>query len=293
MASDNEVAVFTDTNFGTHLAVAVSPDTTVGDFHGELERTHHSCFPELGKIEVHASMVRRKSCMYHLPSSMPIKYAFQHQVGSWFLHIEAKTSKHSSGPRLSNFAAAEVGDCKCHGNNATGPLVRNTGEGTETCRDAVEWNSGLMKKNRTKISWSTVSSAGGNDGCPLNSNGVSQHASSPSSGSRAMQALPKEQQRTKANNSYCSSVQIEASPPFMVRTPPKQSLYLSPADRSSGVGKRIIIASNNIRNSDKQRPITSLSNLRDRKLLCYKNLPGPKFLVFEISDSEEEDANAL
>ncbi|GMI85207.1 hypothetical protein like AT1G55865 [Hibiscus trionum] len=290
MASDNEVAVFTDTNIGTHLAMAISPDTTVGDFQSELERTHQSCFPELGKIEVHASMVRRKSCFYHLPSSMPIKYAFQHQVGSWFLHIEAKTSKHSYGVHFSNFAATEVGDCKCHGNNPTGSLVPNTGEGTAACIDVAEWNLGSMKKNRTKISSSTISSAGVNDGCPLNSNGVSQHASSPGSG-RAMQDLPKEP-RTKANNSYCSSVQIEGSPPFMVRTPAKQSLYMSRADRSSGVGKRIIIASNNIRVSDKQRPIT-LSNFRDRKLLCYRNFSRAKFLAFEISDSEEEDVNAL
>ncbi|KAL1127072.1 hypothetical protein V6Z11_A13G154500 [Gossypium hirsutum] len=266
MASDDEVAVFTHTNLGTHLAIAVSPNTTVGDFHRELERTHHACFPELGKIEVHALMVRRKSCFYHLPSSMPIKYAFQHQVGTWFLNIEARTLKDSGSPCLSNFAAIEVGDHKCDGNRLTGSLVRDTREGTTICRDAAEWNSGSSSR--------AITADGVINGCLLNCSGVSQHPSSPGSG-RAMQ----------------------------VRTPPKQSLFLTPVDRttrirrdrfgSSGVGKRIILASNNIRISDKRRPITPLSNIRDGKLLCRKNLCRAKFLVFEMSDSDEEDVDAL
>ncbi|MFQ6650399.1 hypothetical protein Gotur_022373 [Gossypium turneri] len=298
MASDDEVAVFTLTNLGTHFVIAVSPNTTVGDFHRELERTHHACFPELGKIEVHALMVRRKSCFYHLPSSMPIKYAFQHQVGTWFLHIEARTLKDSGSPCLSNFAAIKVGDHKCDGNRLTGSLVRDTREGTTICRDAAEWNSGSMTKNQTNISPRAITADGVIDGCLLNCSGVSQHPSSTGSG-RAMQGLPEEQLRTKADNGYCSS----ALSPFTVRTPPKQSLFLTPVDRttrirrdrfgSSGVGKRIILASNNIRISDKKRPITPLSNIRDGKLLCCKNLCRAKFLVFEMSDSDEEDVDAL
>ncbi|XWS09654.1 hypothetical protein CRYUN_Cryun39dG0007900 [Craigia yunnanensis] len=294
MASDAEVAIFIDTNLGTHLAMAVSPDTTVGDFK-KLERTHYSCFPKLGEIEVYALMVKRKSCFCHLPSSMPIKYAFQHQEGTWFLHIEAMTLKGSDGACLSNFAATEVGDHKCDGNHITNSLLQNIGQEAMISSDAAEWNSSSITKNPTNISSKPISAAGIIHGYLLNCSGVSKHASSPST-DRAIQGMPEEQLRTKSDN-YCSSVQIGVSPPFMVRTPPKQSLILSPANQTTGipkdkfvsseVGKRIVIASNNIRISDNQRPVTPLSKFRDRKLLCYKNLSRAKFLVFEISDSDD------
>ncbi|KAA8527074.1 hypothetical protein F0562_008697 [Nyssa sinensis] len=88
-ASSVGVPVFTDTNLGTRLAVAIPPDTTAGDFKRELERAHLNCFPKLGKIRIHGLMVKRKSCFYHLPESLPIKHAFQGLKGTWFLHMEA------------------------------------------------------------------------------------------------------------------------------------------------------------------------------------------------------------
>ncbi|KAK6229879.1 hypothetical protein QQP08_021182 [Theobroma cacao] len=296
MASEAEVAVFTDTNLGTHLAMAVSPDTTVGDFQRELERTHCSCFPKLGKIEVYALTVKRKSCFYHLPLSMPIKYAFHHQEGTWFLHIEARTLKASNGPCLSNFAAAEVGDHKCDGNHLTNSLVQNIGQEPMISSDAAERELSSMTKNPTNISLREISTAGTINGYLLNCSGVSKHANSPIT-SRAIQSLPEDQLRTKADD-CCSSIQIGGSPRFMVRTPPKQSLFLLPTAQMTGnprekfvdseVGKRIIIASNNIRISvNKQRPATPLSRFRDGKLLRYKNLSLAKFLVFEISDSDD------
>ncbi|KAJ0101363.1 hypothetical protein Patl1_03930 [Pistacia atlantica] len=36
-SSTGEVPVFTDTNLGTHIAMAVSPDITTGDFKSEAE----------------------------------------------------------------------------------------------------------------------------------------------------------------------------------------------------------------------------------------------------------------
>ncbi|XVF77068.1 hypothetical protein PTKIN_Ptkin14bG0010100 [Pterospermum kingtungense] len=257
MASDTEVAVFTDTNLGTHLAMATSPDTTVGDFQRELERSHCSCFPKLGEIKVYGVMVKRKSCFYHLPSSMPIKYAFQHQKGAWFLQIEARTIKDSDAACLSNFAAIKVGEHKCDENYIASSLVQN--------------------------------------GHLLNCSGVSKCGSSPSTG-KAIQGQSEEQLRTKVEN-CCSSLQNGASPPFIVRTPPKQSSFMSPAGQTtqtprykfirSEVGKRVITALNNIRVSDKQRTVTPLSKIRDGKLLCYKSLSPAKFLVFEISDSDD------
>lgn len=70
---------------------------------------------------------------------MPIKYAFQHQVGTWFLHIEARTLKDSGSPCLSNFAAIEVGDKKCDGNRLTGSL-QNTREGATILRGRKKSN---------------------------------------------------------------------------------------------------------------------------------------------------------
>ncbi|XP_022716589.1 uncharacterized protein LOC111275500 [Durio zibethinus] len=262
---------------------------------GELERIHYSCFRELGEIKVNALMVKRTSHFYHLTSSMPIKYAFCHQERGWFLHIQARTLKASDWSCLSNFAATEVEDLKCDGNQRTNPLVQNIGQEAMISSDATEWNSCLINKNPCNISSTAISAAGTINRYLLNHSGVSKLTSSPSTG-KASQGLPEQQLRTKADN-YYSSIQIGASPPFMVRTPSKQSSFLSPAGRTTGiprdkvicseVGKRIIVASNKIRISDKQRLITPLSKMRDRKLSCYKNLSRAKFLVFEISDSDD------
>lgn len=284
MASDHEAAVFTDTNLGTHLAMSISPDTIIGDFQRELERTHSSCFPKFGEIKVYAVTVKRKSCFYHLPSSMPIKYAFQHQKGAWFLHIEARTLKCSDEACLSNSTAIKVGEHKCDGNHITSSILQNIGQGAMISSDAAEQDLSSMKKDPTNI-----------NGYLLKCSGVNKHASSPSTG-RAVQWQSEEQLRTKVDN-YCSSIKIDVSPPFMVRTPPKQSPFLLPAGRTTGtlrdkiirseVGKRVITALNNIRISDKQRPVTLLSKFRDGKLLCYKNLSRAKFLAFEICDSDD------
>ncbi|OMP04234.1 E3 ubiquitin-protein ligase UPL1-like protein [Corchorus olitorius] len=224
-----------------------------------------------------------------------MKYAFQHQDGSWFLHIEARTLKGSNGPCLSNFAAAEVGDHNCDGNHLINSLVQNIGQeaiisgGKELGVKALSTERDLSSMTKN------LSSTGIVTGCLSNCQDRSlKHVSSPSTRG-ASQGLQEEELRTSVDN---SSIQIEDSPTFMVRTPRKQSLSLSRADRTTGtpsnkfisceVGKRIIIASNNIRvSANKQRPATPLSILRDGKLLRYNNISLAKFLVFEISDSED------
>ncbi|KAI3988946.1 hypothetical protein MKX01_016517 [Papaver californicum] len=103
--SSAKVPVFVDTTLQTHIAMAVSPHTTVIDLKREFREEHFICFPSLGKIMITGLMVKRKSFFYRLPDSMPIKNAFQGWKGNWFLLIEADLVSNSSYP-----CAGEFGD---------------------------------------------------------------------------------------------------------------------------------------------------------------------------------------
>lgn len=81
-----EKLVFAFTNLGTRIAMAVSRESTVGDFKRKFEMAHLDCFPEHGKISVCGLKVRKKSCFYYLSESFALKHAFQGANG-WFLHI--------------------------------------------------------------------------------------------------------------------------------------------------------------------------------------------------------------
>ncbi|XP_058111849.1 uncharacterized protein LOC131255167 [Magnolia sinica] len=94
MPSSIEFPVFTETNLGTRIAISTPPDITTGDLKRKLGREHYPCFPNLGEVRVHALMVKRKSCFYHLPDSLLIKNAFQGLKGSWFLRMSATQVKH-------------------------------------------------------------------------------------------------------------------------------------------------------------------------------------------------------
>ncbi|KAF9678938.1 hypothetical protein SADUNF_Sadunf07G0088400 [Salix dunnii] len=125
--SDGEVAVFTDTNMDTHIAMGIPPDITVADFKRELEKMHLNCFPKMGVVKVYELKVRRNNCFYHLPESLPIKYAFQGLKGNWFLHVAVRSSnsfrnKHS--PQCLDAKDDHIAD----GSNAIGSLVTNTGK---------------------------------------------------------------------------------------------------------------------------------------------------------------------
>ncbi|KAL6313791.1 hypothetical protein AAG906_010210 [Vitis piasezkii] len=122
MGCSVEVPVFTDTNMGTHVALSVSPNITSGDFMRELEKTHFNCFPELGEIRVYGLMVKRKSCFYHLPESVPIKHAFQGLKGTWFLHTEASSLGGSDLSGLSNHVTVETRNHTYDGSNVTDPM---------------------------------------------------------------------------------------------------------------------------------------------------------------------------
>lgn len=124
--SDGEVAVFTDTNMDTHIAMGISPDITVADFKRELEKMHFNCFPKLGEIKVcELKQVRRNNCFYQLLESLPIKYAFQGLKGNWFLHVEIRSSNSFRNQHLPQCLAAKD-DHISDGSNAIGSLVTNT-----------------------------------------------------------------------------------------------------------------------------------------------------------------------
>ncbi|KAI3419870.1 uncharacterized protein J3R85_012981 [Psidium guajava] len=95
-----EVPVFTVSSIGTRIAVSVAPTVTALDLKTVLERAHFNCFPEIGEIRVNGVMVERRSCLYYLPKSMPIKYAFQGIEGSWFVHLDITCLGSSSLPCL-------------------------------------------------------------------------------------------------------------------------------------------------------------------------------------------------
>lgn len=52
--------------------------------------------------------MKRKSHLYHLPESLPIKYAFQGKKGAWFLHVQARPLSDLSGSDLPKGVARKV-----------------------------------------------------------------------------------------------------------------------------------------------------------------------------------------
>ncbi|KAJ7969423.1 COP1-interacting protein 4.1 [Quillaja saponaria] len=104
----SEVSVFADTNLDTRIAMTVPPDITAGEFKN-VERVHFSCFPKSGQIQVNGLMVKRKSCFYYLPDSVPLKYVFKGIRKTWFLHVEVRPKVDFCMPSLTHGVATEVG----------------------------------------------------------------------------------------------------------------------------------------------------------------------------------------
>ncbi|KAL9441803.1 hypothetical protein AB3S75_020328 [Citrus x aurantiifolia] len=124
-STSKEIAVFTDTNLGTHIALAVSPDIKAGDFKRELERRHLSCFPKFGEIKVYGLLVKRKSSFYHLPNSVPIKHAFQGRKGTWFLLGEAKPLFDLDGSCLHQCMDANIRDHNLNTSTEKNDIISN------------------------------------------------------------------------------------------------------------------------------------------------------------------------
>ncbi|XP_075660197.1 uncharacterized protein LOC142630029 [Castanea sativa] len=94
--SDSNIAsqnvVFIDTSLDTHLALFVSDSDTVSDLKKKILYEHPLCFPNTGKIQIHALKVKRKGYFYHLSDSMFVKSAFDGIKKNWFLCVDASHS---------------------------------------------------------------------------------------------------------------------------------------------------------------------------------------------------------
>lgn len=53
---------------------------------------HPLCFPNTGKIQIHALKVKRKGYFYHLSDSMFVKSSFDGIKKNWFLFVDASHS---------------------------------------------------------------------------------------------------------------------------------------------------------------------------------------------------------
>ncbi|RWR84952.1 hypothetical protein CKAN_01378800 [Cinnamomum micranthum f. kanehirae] len=121
--SSLELPVFIDTNLGTHLAMAVSPDITAGDLKSKFVKEHYICVPNLGEIRAHALMVKCNSCFYHIPDSVPIKNFIQGLNQAWFLQLDAtfiENMQNQVAPMTNTIITKE-------GNNPGKPCVASAG----------------------------------------------------------------------------------------------------------------------------------------------------------------------
>ncbi|KAL6975188.1 hypothetical protein U1Q18_023983 [Sarracenia purpurea var. burkii] len=142
MASRVEVPIFKDSNLGTHFAIHVNPNIAAGDFKREIEKAHLNCFPEVGEIKVNGLMVKRKSCLYHLPDSFPMKHAFQGSKGTWFIHVEACPRSDSDKWGISKRLAAEIRNQTFNSSNVTDSLE------PRNCDSANKNHANCKRKNR-------------------------------------------------------------------------------------------------------------------------------------------------
>ncbi|XP_015894548.3 uncharacterized protein LOC107428516 [Ziziphus jujuba] len=97
-------AVFIDTSLDTHLAIIVSDLDTVSDLKRKIEKEYPLCFPNNGKIKVHAIKVKRRGHLYHLSDSMLVKSAFVGMINqSWFLRVDLSSfEEHDENQHLHN-----------------------------------------------------------------------------------------------------------------------------------------------------------------------------------------------
>ncbi|KAK0602216.1 hypothetical protein LWI29_031412 [Acer saccharum] len=291
-SSSEEVAVFADTNLATHIAMAVSPEITAGEFKRKLERTHFSCFPSIGEIKVHGLMVKRKSSFYYLSDTVPIKHAFQGLKGTWFLRVETKTLIELDKPCPSQYIDAKVENSNLNGIRCNDTLITSAKENdtmsngekgrTESSHGKTplsqEPSENVPRSNSKRRRVKTVSNF---VGC---SDGIEK-------------GCPVKQLKAKTDDNG-SSICIEALPLFAVKTPPRPLHFPSPTYSKRGalkntpenteVGKRLVRASEKLSlPACKKSSTLLLSRMKKRKLSHCNTATVAKFLVFEISDRED------
>nr|XP_023874005.1 uncharacterized protein LOC111986569 isoform X2 [Quercus suber] len=359
-ASTVEVPIFTETNLGTRIAMAVPPDITARDFKREAERVHFNCFPKSGEIMIQGLMGKkgtwflhvearplsdlsrsglpkgvatkvmehvlydgRKDAVYLEPPSFLtntaqtdtrgegkkrssersncIKPSLQ-ELQSTVFSPKEKTNKRLKKHHLLECTASEIKK-GCNGRNEDAPGV-TAKERSDICLSAneVEAREGLSTSAIVKAAPSDVSSEVVSVTAIIKryfpiSNEVSS-LSSPSISDidvthRTFQGQMEEPLKTKAIDK-CSSIHVDTLPGFAVKTPPRM-LPLQTTARTPDclgnkpgrykVGKRLILASSNLRTSgSKQRPTIPLCRFKDGKVLESSMV---KNSVFEISDSDD------
>ncbi|KAI8012244.1 hypothetical protein LOK49_LG06G00322 [Camellia lanceoleosa] len=214
--------------------------------------------------------VKQRSCFYHLPDSLPMKHAFQGLRGTWFIHAEACPWSDSN----ESVKGLEKG---C--------LSRNGGDTAEE----RELSAILENHSETLSEWLSVSGIikkyfSDYEEVSLSSNFTS----------RANQSQRKKRLTTRTD-SNCSKSKVSGISQFMPKTPPRVLPFPLSTDLSSktsrnivkrtGVGHRLVVASNNLGISVKSA--TGLCRFGDRKLSVPKSSSFVRSIVFEISDSDE------
>ncbi|KAI3876976.1 hypothetical protein MKX03_024561, partial [Papaver bracteatum] len=246
----------------------------------EFISEHFKCFPSLGKIRITGLMVKRKSFFYHLPDSMPIKYAFQRWKGTWFLLIEANLVSNSSYP-----CAGEFGDISKEDSGVT-PRRHCCNVGNKIDSNPSEEGISLPTTVETPISVNGIitryfpeyEEAKSPDVGNVSKNDVEAHPGCPVDLEKFS--------RSKSNVDQRTPHFMKSPSPLLPRpscTKPKQETLRGKFGRTE-VGKRLAVAANSIRVSTGTK--TSVSSA------CLSTVDKfPKSLirkiVFEVSDNDD------
>ncbi|KAI3769140.1 hypothetical protein L6452_00240 [Arctium lappa] len=251
-----EVPVFIDTSLGTHIAISVPPDLTVSQFKRKFECVHSNCFPGIGNIKVDGLMVKRKSYFYHLPESMPIKHAFRGSKRTWFLYTEAYplNTKIASTPNRTN-------------------KNRPKAKREKRTRKGVQFSNPIMKTDSRAVHMSKKTMTNACSFMEPTSERMSESVSVSLSGI------------INKYFSVCDDVTSAKSKPrvsYAPMTPSVTTNVRASRDRNkcSGVGKRLIVAANNlgVSTSDK-KPMVSLCRYK-----CDKSPFLVRHPIFEIGE---------
>ncbi|PKI36507.1 uncharacterized protein LOC116190336 isoform X1 [Punica granatum] len=323
MAGDSasEVPVFTETSMGTRIALSAPPDITAADFKRTFEREYCGCFPESGAIRVHGLMVKRRSCFYHLPDSMPIKYVFHGATEAWFLYVNLRPSDGLSGPHLHDHVAT-----KDHLQTSQSSFTS-----TKNSKDEI-WDRSLKPcppKSRGIVHHSKEKKRKSSsfESCHLNKNEENENGAPASADvfvEPAAGGNPQSMDESSGPSSsevisvggiikrYFSSIEVNdgvtspisksiavhswanertnASAEFAVKTPPRPLNTLKDRRERSRVGKRLVTASHVLGVSPSQKTMSSLCRSQNGKVSGCS--PGIKCLAFEMSDSSADQSNS-
>ncbi|KAG7595319.1 hypothetical protein ISN45_Aa01g040140 [Arabidopsis thaliana x Arabidopsis arenosa] len=266
MAVAEEVTVFAETNLGTRIVMTVPLDITAADFKRKLEKTHASCFSNLGEIQVHGLMVKRKSRFYYLVESVPIKYIFGDNQKPWFIHAEARVVSRSQEPSISNsIDKTHIRHCSGSDNSIEGVTALIQGEKKK------------IKKSRAKPDSRNIAS--GQQTCLDKREYLGPSTSEP--------------ETIRSSSSIARVAEMKNSECLKSFTPKPPGR--NPVDPiSEMICKKVTVAANNIRMQGKTHISSSLSSSIVRSNSCRnRSLDGKiitslaKFMVFEVPDYED------